>query len=62
MRFYTLTVARKGETRMPIRLEERIDTLETILGQFIVSTNVALLRMERGNEAFKDEMGAFKDG
>ncbi|PID56256.1 hypothetical protein CSB45_12040 [candidate division KSB3 bacterium] len=44
-----------------LELEARVDNLETILGQFIVSTNVALLRMERGNEAFRQEMKEFKD-
>ncbi len=42
-------------------LELRVDTLETVLGQFLVSTNVAMLRMERGIEAFKQEMKEFKD-
>lgn len=60
---------------MQVGLEERVDSLEAILGHFMVSTSVALTRMERGIQelkdemivfkeemgAFKDEMGAFKD-
>lgn len=42
-------------------LEERVDTLESILGQFIVHTDVALKRLENEMRAFKDEMKAFKD-
>jgi len=30
---------------MPLALEERVDTLEAVLGEFIVSTNRALNRM-----------------
>ena len=37
-------------------VEERIDTLESILGQFIVHTDTALRRLEREMKAFKDEM------
>ena len=53
---------------MQLAIEERVDTLEIVLGEFIVSTNKAFLRMERANEAlnremrdFKDEMRDFKD-
>lgn len=42
-------------------LEERVDTLESILGQFIVHTDVALRRLENEMKAFKDEMKAFRD-
>jgi hypothetical protein len=42
-------------------LEERIDTLESILGRFIVHTDVALRRLEREMKEFKDEMKEFKD-
>ncbi len=42
-------------------VEERIDSLESILGQFIVHTDVALKRLENEMRAFKDEMRAFKD-
>ncbi|MBT9145850.1 MAG: hypothetical protein DDT42_01727 [candidate division WS2 bacterium] len=42
-------------------VEERIETLESILGQFIVHTDVALRRLENEMKAFKDEMKAFKD-
>jgi len=43
---------------MPLALEERVGTLEAVLGQFIVSTNRALNRMERGIADLKDEMKA----
>ena len=42
-------------------VEERVDTLESILGQFIVHTDTALRRLEREMQAFKEEMRAFKD-
>jgi hypothetical protein len=42
-------------------VEERVETLESILGQFIVHTDVALRRLENEMKAFKDEMKAFKD-
>ncbi len=45
---------------MPVLLEERVDKLEIVLGQFIVSVNAALLRMERAHEEFKQEMKDFK--
>jgi len=44
---------------MPV-LEERVDTLESILGQFIVHTDVALRRLEKEMKEFKDEMRGFK--
>jgi hypothetical protein len=44
---------------MPI-LEERIDTLESILGQFIVHTDVALRRLENEMKEFKNEMKGFR--
>ena len=57
-----------GGIVMQLAIEERVDTLEIVLGEFIVSTNKAFLRMERANEAlnremrdFKDEMRDFKD-
>ncbi|MDI6802142.1 MAG: hypothetical protein QMD01_08875 [Thermodesulfovibrionales bacterium] len=37
-------------------VEERVDTLESILGQFIVHTDVSLRRLETEMRAFKDEM------
>jgi len=40
---------------------ERLDSLESILGQFIVHTDVALRRLENEMRAFKNEMGIFKD-
>lgn len=40
---------------------ERLDSLESILGQFIVHTDVALRRLENEMRVFKDEMRAFKD-
>lgn len=52
---------------MPTTIE-RLDSLESILGQFIVHTDVALRRLEnemrefkQEMRVFKDEMGAFKD-
>lgn len=41
--------------------EERVDSLESVLGQFIVHTDVALRRLENEMRAFKDEMRVFKD-
>ena len=43
------------------KVEERVERLESLLGQFIVNTDVALRRLETSLEAFKDEMRAFKD-
>jgi hypothetical protein len=45
---------------MPV-IEERIDTLESILGQFIVHTDVALKRLENEMKEFKDEMRKFRE-
>lgn len=42
-------------------LEERVDTLESILGQFIVHTDVSLRRLEKEMKEFKDEMKEFKN-
>jgi len=42
-------------------LEYRVDTLESLLGQFIVHTDTALRRLEREMREFKDEMRGFKD-
>lgn len=46
---------------MAVVLEERVDRLEALLGQFIVSTNAMMIRSERVQEEFKQEMKAFKD-
>jgi hypothetical protein len=46
---------------MAVELEDRVDRLETIFGQFVAQTGAALLRMERGMEDFKNEMRVFKD-
>jgi len=43
------------------KLEEKVERLESLLGQFIVNTDVALRRLEVSLEAFKDEMRVFKD-
>jgi predicted nucleic acid-binding Zn-ribbon protein len=43
------------------KVEERVERLESLLGQFIVNTDVALRRLEASLEAFKDEMRVFKD-
>jgi hypothetical protein len=45
---------------MPV-IEERVDTLESLLGQFIIHTDVALRRLENEMRGFKDEMRGFKD-
>jgi len=45
---------------MAVNLEERVDRLETIFGQFVAQTGAALLRMERDTEALKREMQEFK--
>ncbi len=42
-------------------VEERMDSLESILGQFIVHTDVALRRLENEMKEFKNEMKEFKD-
>lgn len=42
-------------------VEQRVEYLEAVLGQFIVQTNTALARMERGLESLQKEMRAFKD-
>ncbi len=42
-------------------VEQRVDSLESILGQFIVHTDVALRRLENEMKEFKDEMKVFKD-
>jgi hypothetical protein len=42
-------------------IEERVDTLENLLGQFIVHTNLILSRLERDTREFKDEMREFKN-
>ena len=53
---------------METAVEQRVDRLEDIFGQFVTQTNRALLRMERGIETlqqemimFKNEMNGFKD-
>jgi len=42
-------------------LEERVDTLEDILGRFIVSTDASLNRLSLEMRDFKDEMRDFKE-
>lgn len=42
-------------------VEERIDRLESLLGNFIVGTDSALKRLEREMRTFKNEMRIFKD-
>ncbi len=46
---------------MAIEIRDSVDRLETVLGEFIVQTNVSLTRLERSIEAFKVEMKEFKD-
>ncbi len=40
--------------------EERVDTLENLLGQFIMHNDVALRRMEKDTQELKKEMREFK--
>ncbi len=42
-------------------IEYRVDSLESILGQFIVHTDTALRRLEREMKEFKEEMSKFRD-
>lgn len=42
-------------------VEERVDSLEALFGQFVVQVNAALLRLEREMKDFKNEMKDFKD-
>jgi len=42
-------------------IEERVATLETLLGEFIVHTDVALTRLEREMEDFKEEMRKYRE-
>lgn len=42
-------------------VEQRVEYLEAVLGQFIVQTNTALTRMERGLESLQKEMREFKN-
>ena len=46
---------------MPGTTEERVDTLEHLLGQFIINNDAALRRMEKDTQELKKEMRAFKD-
>lgn len=42
-------------------VEERVDSLESLIGQFVVQVNTALLRLEKEMKEFKDEMKVFKN-
>lgn len=42
-------------------VETRVDSLETLLGNFIVQTQTSLMRLSREMIAFKDEMKEFKN-
>jgi hypothetical protein len=42
-------------------IEERVDSLETILGEFIVHTKMMMNRMDRDMKEFKNEMKEFKN-
>ena len=46
---------------MSEEVNERVGTLEVVLGEFIVQTNRSLNRLEREMREFKDEMRGFKD-
>jgi hypothetical protein len=46
---------------MATSTEERVDRLETALGEFITQTGAAFLRMERSISALQKEMVSFKD-
>ena len=39
---------------MMLEVEERVDRLEALFGQFVVQTNTALLRLERGLERLEE--------
>lgn len=41
-------------------IEERVETLESLLGQFIVHSDVALRRLENEIRAFNNEMRVFR--
>ena len=42
-------------------VEEKVNYLESVLSQFIVSTNTSLDRLERNVSALTREMSDFKD-
>lgn len=42
-------------------VDERVDTLEYLVGQFVVQTNLALTKLSKEMREFKDEMAVFKD-
>jgi len=42
-------------------VEERVDRLESILGQFIVHTDMALRRLEAEKRAFREDMERFRE-
>jgi hypothetical protein len=42
-------------------LEERVDKLELLLGQFIVQTNIIMAHQDRETRALKEEMRTFKE-
>jgi predicted RNase H-like nuclease (RuvC/YqgF family) len=42
-------------------VKEKVDRLESILGEFIIHTDVSLSRLEREVEKLQDEMRVFKD-
>lgn len=44
------------------KLEERVESLESLLGQFIVHSDVSLRRLENEIKAFKDGVEKFKEG
>jgi len=46
---------------MAVNLEQKVDSLESILGRFITHTDISLTRLEREMKEFKDEMKEFKD-
>jgi hypothetical protein len=46
---------------METAVEQRVDRLETIFGQFMTQTNRALLRMEKRSENLHQEMMLFKN-
>ena len=49
------------EKKIEAVVEEKFDYLESVLGQFIVSTNTSLARLERNISALSKEMSGFKD-
>jgi hypothetical protein len=53
-----MTNLMEGSMRL---VEEKVASLESLLGEFIVHTDVALTRLERDMEDFKEEMRRYRE-